>query len=762
MSVSIDLDESAKAAQLPPLPPKGVVLDDNMYEDTVVAYKPPVLPPKENTVNVAKPPPPPPIGGAINETYEYVECVPKPPPVGGMTVPVDDIYDDTAPVPQPPPPPPTGVVNEVYEDMVAISKPPPPMLMGGTTRATGAMYYEDVRSVPKPPPPPPIGGTAGPVDNLYDDATILPKPPPPPPAGYTTETGEIYEDTVVPAKPPQPPPITNTTELTNRNTISVLNTDNQSNNSPTERRKPIGKFDMSKLEDMFSPKPTTSPSIAKKPVRKLSKDLLSFNSASNASQVVATNGQSFGVNGQPSLAQQLNQMTVTNTVTTTAANPTAVNPTASTQHGWYNQPDEYHNVEHPQTVQNLVPARVPNFIPMGLNPNLSVQSVRNPPAANAPLQSSPQAVNVQNGMYPASNQPQQQVGPTGRRTSDVDYDGVRKKYYNMRENLVDVPTTAAVHTQQQRQPQAMTKKVSDGDYASVRKKYYDMKKNQNLENNVPAVYDAVTTPHQPVRVDPLYEPISGAPPPPPGVFSIGPPPGIPAPPPTLPGVPAPPPPPFGIPAPPPTLPGVPAPPPTFSGVPAPPPPPFGIPAPPPPPPPGIPSFSTPPPPPGIPPFSAPPPGIPAPPPFSGIPAPPPPPFSGIPAPPPLPGVPAPPPPPGVPSYQRPSAPKPAAQAAPPQFGGGGLLAELASAKLKPAGIYCFCMLGVLLMCLHCVDKPDGSTSPTPSRPQGGMGNLMVEMANKKLKPSAGAKRQSMYRKGNDLLIEFKKAMPFMY
>ena len=64
----------------------------------------------------------------------------------------------------------------------------------------------------------------------------------------------------------------------------------------------------------------------------------------------------------------------------------------------------------------------------------------------------------------------------------------------------------------------------------------------------------------------------------------------------------------------------------------------------------------------------------------------------------------------------------------------------------------------VLMCRYCVDKSDGSTSPSStSKPQGGMNILMAEMANKKLKPSAGAKRQSMYRKGNDsvsLQMEF--------
>ena len=780
LSVSIDLDESAKVAQLPSLPPKGVILDDNMYEDTVItSAKPPVFRPKENIINVPKPPPPPPTGGAINETYKYVESVPRPPPVGGMAVPADDIYDDTASVTQPPPPLPTGVVNEV----VAIPKPPPPMFMGSTTNAANTMYYEDMRTVPKPPPPPPVGDMVGPVDNLYDDASIVPKPPPPPPSWNTTEiTCEIYEDTVVPAKPPQALPITDTTELTNRNTVSILNTDNQSNNSPTERRKPIGKFDKSKLEDMFSAKTTTSPPVAKKPVRKLSKDLLSFNSASTTSQVVI-NSQAFGANGQPSFAQQPNQITATNTVSSTA-----VNPTASAQHSWYHQPDQYQNVEHPKSMQNLTPIKVPNFIPMGPNPSLNTQSVRNPPAANAQLQSFPQTVNAQSGMYPASNQPQQQqAASTGRRTSDTDYDSVRRKYYNMRENVVDVPTTAAVHSQQQQQPQAMTKKVSDGGYASVRKKYYDMKKNQNFES-VPGVYDTVTSPHQPVRVDPLYEPISGAPapppavssvsgipppPPPPGVFSIGPPPPAPPPPPSLPGVPAPPRPPgipappplsgFPAPPPPPSLPGVPAPP-QPPGIPAPPWPP-GIPAPPPlsgfpapPPPPSLPGVPAPPRPPGIP---APPrpPGIPAPPPLSGVPAPPPPP--GIPAPPPFPGVPPPPPPPGFPSYQGSSAPKPVMQAA-PQFGsgggGGGLLAELANAKLKPTAGITIVLLCVF-MHLYCVDKPDGSTSPNPSKPQGGMNILMAEMANKRLKASAGAKRKSMYRKGNgsvSLLIEFHK------
>ena len=46
----------------------------------------------------------------------------------------------------------------------------------------------------------------------------------------------------------------------------------------------------------------------------------------------------------------------------------------------------------------------------------------------------------------------------------------------------------------------------------------------------------------------------------------------------------------------------------------------------------------------------------------------------------------------------------------------------------------------------CVDVSESSTSPT--KPQGGgMNVLMAEMANKKLKPSAGVKRKSMYRKG---------------
>ena len=61
------------------------------------------------------------------------------------------------------------------------------------------------------------------------------------------------------------------------------------------------------------------------------------------------------------------------------------------------------------------------------------------------------------------------------------------------------------------------------------------------------------------------------------------------------------------------------------------------------------------------------------------------------------------------------------------------------------------------MCRYCVDKSDGSTSPSSSKPQGGMNILMAEMANKKLKQSAGPKRRSMYRKGNDsvsLQIEF--------
>ena len=627
LSVSIDSEEPA---EVPLLPPKGVVLDDNMYEDMAVS-KPPVLPPKDI---VPKPPPPP-------------------PPVGGMTVPAaDNIYDDAISIPQPPPPPPTGAVHEVYEDMAPIPNPSPPVLMGG---ATEAMYY-DVKTVPQPPPPPPIGGMTGPVDAMYDEAVAVPKPPPPPPVGYTAD--EIYDDAVTVPMPPQPPPTGGTRELS-------TSSDNQSNNSsPTEAKKPPGKFDKSRLEEMFTQKTTTSPSVAKKPVRKLSRDLLFLNNpASTASQVVTSN-QSVGINGKQNIAQQQPmQMNTTNAVT-----DTIMIPTASVQQAWRNQPDEYQNVQHPGTVQNLIPVRVPDFIPMGLNPNLGVQSVHhNQPVVN---QSSPQTVNAQNGMFP-----QQQAVQTGRRVPDEDYDSARKKYYNLREKEnLDAPPVS-VHSQQQLQQQVMSRRTSNGGgYASVRKKYYDMKKNQ--DEITPAVYDAVvspTQPVQPVRVDPVYEPLSDSP-------------EIPAPPPPSASVP------FGVPAPPPP-PNVPSgisalpPPPTVSipyGIPAPPPPPSvpansGVPAP--PPPPGV--FSTgmpagipaPPPPPAFP-------GIPPPPPPPGFPVPPPPP--GIPAPPRFPGVPAPPPPPGAPSFQ---GPKPAVQG-PPQV--GGLLAELSNARLKPAGTAGIC------------------------------------------------------------------------
>ena len=633
LSVSTDIIES------PQLPPKGVTLDDNMYEDTVVtSTKPFVPPPKNNIVNVPKPPL---TRGAVIETYEYVECVPRPlqaPPFGGT---INDIYDDTAVVPQPP----IGVTYEMYDDVAAMPKSSPPM------------YHKDMRTVSRQPPL--GGGTVVPAGNVYNDA-FVPKFSPPPPRGNITEiSGEIYEDTIVPAFPPQP----TRGELTNRNTAAVL-TNNQSSNFPTERRMPIGKFDKSKLNDMFSQK-ATSPPVAKKPVRKLSKDLLSFNSTSAPSQgTVVTNGQSFGVNSQPGLAQQPNQMVMTNPVT-----HAPVNPTPSTQPTWYNQPDEYRNLEHPKTVQNLVPVKVPDFIPSGPHSNVSSQGVHHPPATNARLQFPPQPVNGQNGMFPMSNQPQQQVAPTGRRASESGYDSVRKKYYNFRENVIDVPTTAVVHNQQQPQAHVMTRKGSDGGYASVRKMYYNLKKNH--ENGSSACNAA----SQPVRNDPLYEPISVDPvppppsvpplvsgipisPPPPGVCPIGSPPGFPAPPPTVHGVPAPPQPP-GIPAPP-----------QFSGVPAAPPPPR---------------------------VPSPPSLIPAPPPPPGIPAPPP--SSGIPPPPPPPAVPAPPPLPGAPSFQGPSAPRPPAQ---PVSQGGGLLAELANAKLKPAGnviVVCqeFCLY-VLVLC----------------------------------------------------------------
>ena len=605
LSVSVDSEE-------PVLPPKGVVLDDNMYEDTVVISKPLILPPKENVVNVPKPPPHP--------------------PVEDMMVPVaDNIYDDAISVPQPPPPP---------GDMVGVPKPPPLPLGGG---AMEPMYYEDVRTVPKPPPPPPIGNTAG----------------------------EIYEDTVVP-QPPQLPPTGGTGEVSYRNTFSP---DNQSNNSPpTEAKKPPGKFDRSKLEEMFSPKTTASPPVAKKPVRKLSRDLLFLNPASTTSQVVVTNNQSFGSNGMQSVThQQPVQMTTTNVVT-----DTTVIPTASVQQAWHNTPDEYHNVQHLETVQNLIPVRVPDFIPMGPNPNLGMQSVQhNQPVVNAQLQSS-QTVSAQNGVFP-----QQQAVQTGRRPADGDYDSVRKKYYNLREKEnLDAPVS--IHTQQQPQQQVTSRRMSEGGgYASVRKKYYDMKNNQNIENT-PGVHNTVVRPTQPVKVDPVYEPLSLSPEVPAPPPSVGVPFGVPAPPPP-PNIPSaasgisaiPPPPavsiPYGIPAPPPppsipSVSGVPPPPPgvfptgTHAGVPAPPPPP---------------AF------PGIPP-PPPPPGVPVPPP-PGVPVPPPPP--GIPAPPPFPGVPAPPPPPGAPSFHGSSIPKPAVQG-PPQ--GGGLLAELANARLKPAGTASIC------------------------------------------------------------------------
>ena len=652
LSVSIDSEEVAKP---PLLPPKGVVFDDNMYEDMAVS-NPPVLPSKDV---VPKPPPPP--------------------PIGGMTVPAaDDIYDDAISIPQPPPP--TGAVDKVYEDMATVPNPSPPGLVGG---ATEAIYY-DVKTVPQPPPP--IGGMMGPVDAMYDEAVAVPKPPPPPPIGNTAD--DIYDDAIVPM-PPQPPPTGGTRGL------STFSPDNQSNNSPpTEAKKPPGKFDKSKLDEMFSQKTTTSPPVAKKPVRKLSRDLLFLNPASTTSQVVTSN-QSFGINGKQSVAQQQPiQMNTTNTVT-----DTTMIPVAPVQQAWHNTPEEYQNVQHPETVQNLVPVRVPDFIPMGPNPNLGVQNIHyNQPVVNTQMQSSPQTVNAQNGMFP-----QQQAVQTGRRSSDEDYDSVRKKYYNLREKEnLDAPVS--VHSQQQPQQQVMSRKTSDGGgYASVRKRYYDMKKNQN--EITPAVYDAVvspTQPVQPVRVDPVYEPLADSPeipaPPPPPSASV--PFGVPAPPP-LPNVPsgisAPPPPPtvsipYGIPAPPPlpsvlSVSGVPAPPPppgVFStgmpaGIPAPPPPPgvfstgmsAGIPAP--PPPPAFPGIPAPPPPPAFP-------GIPVPPPPPGVPVPPPPP--GVPAPPHFPGVPAPPPPPGSPSLRGPSVPRPAVQG-PPQV--GGLLAELSNARLKPAG-----------------------------------------------------------------------------
>ena len=650
LSVSTDSDESARVAKPPMLPPKGIILDDNMYEDTPAIRKPVILPSKENTINMPKPPPPPPIGGMVDDVYDDAIPVPKPPPPPPAGAMADDIYDDAIPVPQPPPFPPAGaMVDDVYDDAIPVPKPPPPPFAGV---ANGAY-------IPNPPPPPPMGSMAGPVEFVYSNTV-----PPPPAAGGTAEFsgGTLHTG--------------GTIQLSNR----LQNSVNQSNNSPpTEAKKPPGKFDKSKLEEMFSPKTTTSPPVAKKPVRKLSKDVIH---ASTAGQVI-TNGQSFGANAQQCLAQQPNQIVTTNGITNVT--------TASVQQAWHNRPDSYRpdsytqNVQHPETVQKSVPAQAPNFIPVAPNP---IHSVPNPPVVTTQLQYSSQAVSAQNGVFPvaASNQPQQQVVPSGRRYSDADYDNIRKKYYNFKEKE-NLDASTSVHSQQQPQSQVMSRKVSDGGYASVRKKYYDMKNNQSA----PGFYDAVVSPTQPVRVDPVYEPLSEEPAPPP---SVGVPFAVPTPPPppaAIPfGIPAPPPPPAvpsasRIPVPP-TLPGV------FStglppGVPTPPPPPSTLPGVPPPPrPPGVPSppqnFSgVPAPPPPRVPVPPPPPGIPAPPPLSGVPPPPPPP--GIPVPPPLPGVPAPPPPPGVPSFKGPSTSKPPVQS-PPQC--GGLLAELASAKLKPAGI----------------------------------------------------------------------------
>jgi len=672
------------------------------------------------------------------------------------------------------------IIDDTYEDTVAISTKPSLFSPKDTS------YFNNI-SVPKPPPPPPIGDMVVPAEDVYDDAFSVSQPPPPPPAGGTAQiTNEIYEDTFVPG----------TTESTIRNTISIMNSSSQSNNSTTETKKPPGKLNKSKLEDIFAPKTTVSPPVAKKPVKKLSKDMSFVHPVSTVSQVAVTNDHSLAANGQQWLAQQPNQMGITNAVTSTA-----VRPTASVQ---YNvspnmEPPAHHSIQYPTTVQNTIPATIPEFI------SVAAQGVPNSPVVSNQLQSSAQCVNTQNGIFPAAayNPQHQQASPRGeRRISDGDYANVRKKYYSMKENM-NVPVT--VHNQQQPQQQASPRggrRTSDGDYSSVRKKYYDMKRNQS----VPDVYNSAANPSQPPRINTIYEPIlppseipaappppavsvSGipAPPPPAGLSSIGLPPGIPPPPPNIglpPGVPAPPPSiglPPGVPAPPPSIglpPGVPAPPPSIGlppGAPPPPPPPniglppgipppppnIGLPpgVPPPPPPPSIglpPGVSAPPPsiglPPGVPappPNIGLPPGVTAPPPNNGLPPgvpPPPPPPSiglppGVPAPPPFPGIPAPPPLPGALSFQGSSA--ASNVQAPAQF--GGLLAELSSAKLKPAGITISCSNDILAVIY--VDKPDGSTSS--SSPQGGMNILMAEMAGKKLKSSGAVKRPSMYRKGEN-------------
>ena len=598
LSVSMNGDEVAKSLQTsvppprppktfqtsvsPPLPPKDDVVD--VYDDMIAVPKSPPSP-VEDTVIVPKPPPSASTGDsteAADELYEDV-LVPKPPPpppIGGTNGSTSEIYEDVL-VPKPPPPPPIGGTSEsageLYED-VLVPKPPPPPPIGGTSESAGELY-EDVL-VPKPPPPPPIGGTSESASELYEDV-LVPKPPPPPPIGGTRESaGELCEDVLVP-KPPPPPPIGGTNGPTSEIyedippqpsgtnlTISgkALTSVDAKRDSPGEQRKPPGKLNKGQLESMFTVKENNSPPlVAKKPVRKPSKDVL--------------------ITVPPTTPPQPQNTSVTRIepipVNVTVGQPIHQSNTSvkTTQRAWYDEPDAQSvapaktgspagkllQQQHSTlTQQSSVPTKIPDFIPMGPNPNLNVHGV--PPAT--PPQPQNTSATAQQGSFPAAAYGQQ--------------------------------STAT----------ATAGKSSEVTYASVRKKYYDIKQSEQKYEDV---YDTIVNP---TRVDPVYEPLSVEPYPPPGVPA-------PPPPPPFPGAPVP----LGIPAPPPGAPAPPAFPgdPTSSlppGVPAPPPPPPfpgasisslppGVPAPPPLPgvitsslPPGVPA---PPPPPGI--------GVPAPPPF---------------------------------------------------------------------------------------------------------------------------------------------------